>query len=330
VQQSREIAISGFLNVVGSNGNDEFIFGETDQSMMAAGGGGNDTFNLRVTGNSPTIVWGGAGADVIDLSLGAEPWFAGPAGILVVDVAGLTAENFHLFDHLDLGLGPDFDWGQIDVVLLNPDSSDRVVLSSDDMSAQVNVSNLGPIVERGIFLEDGGISYETYGQHQEDSVLMQVAQDYFIEGQVGHYEQTFLQGYAGTVFAPSDRIMSFRVTEYRYPNGDTYIPLLGAGDAAEYDADPLTRGLGLGGDGYDGEIDTEYDLSRAAFVSDWTTADGSSGTREHYFYMLDTGPISNPSGWFVVGGAFDGNGISGNGSISYTMPVPGPGDGLFV
>jgi hypothetical protein len=327
-----DVTASALEVVIAGNAGD--VLRSDGSAVVAVAGGGADTFRLQITGMSPTIVWGGAGADVIDLSLGDIPYNAGAAGIMVVNVAGLTAENFHLFDYLDLGLGPDFDWGQIDVVLLNPDSSDRVILSSDDVSAQINVSTTGPIVQRGIFLDDGGVSYETYGQHQEDSVLMQVARDFFIAGQTGNYEQTFLSGYSGTVFAPVDRINSFRVVEYRYPNGDTFIPLLGLVDdadeyEAEYDADPLTRGLGLHGDGWDGEIDTEYDLSRADFVSAWTTADGSSGTREHYFYNLRNDPLSGANGWFVVGGAFDGNVITGNGAITYTMPDAGPGDALF-
>jgi Ca2+-binding RTX toxin-like protein len=325
-------ATASELEVVIAGNAGDTLHADGSAVVALAGGGGNDAFNLQMTGSSPTIVWGGAGADTLNLNVGPVPSNAEAAGILVVNVAGLTLENFHLFDYLDLGLGPDFDWGQIDVVLLNPDSSDRVLLSSDDMSAQINVNNFGPIVERGIFLEDGGLSYETYGQHQEDSVLMEVAQDFFIEGQVGHYEQDFLAGYNGTVFAPADRIISLRITEYRDSEGETFVQLLGDPETGEHEFqnDPLAQGLGLGGDGWDYEVDRDYDLSSAAFVSDWTTADGSYGSREHYFYMLDTGPISNPSGWFVVGGAFDGNAISGNGAISYTMPGPGPGDALFV
>jgi RTX calcium-binding nonapeptide repeat (4 copies) len=329
-----DVTASALEVVIAGNASD-VLRSDGSAVVAVAGGGGNDTFNLQITGGSPTIVWGGAGADTVNLHVGPVPSNAAAAGILVVDVAGLTAENFHLFDYLDLGLGPDFDWGQIDVVLLNPDTSDRVMLSSDNMSAQINVNNLGPTVARSIYPNDGGVIREVYGQHQEDSVLMQVAQDYFIEGQVGHYEQNFLAGYNGTVFAPSDRILSYRVTEHRYPNGDTYIPLLGlveyaAEYAAELEADPLTRGLGLYGDGWDGEVDTEYDFSRADFVSEWTTADGSSGTREYYFYDLQIGLISDPHGFFVVGGSFTENVISGNGAISYTMPEPGPGDALFV
>jgi hypothetical protein len=203
---------------------------------------------------------------------------------MVVDVAGLTAQNFHLFDYQELGLGPNFDWGQIDLVLINPDSSDRVHLSSDQMSAEIGVSDSGPIVERYIVTPEDEVIMETYGQHQEDSVLMQVAQDFYVSGFVGNYGQSFLSGYDGTVFAPNDSIDIFTITEYRYPNGDTFIYMLGTEeDAAAYEENALTRGLGLSGDGWDGEIDTVYDFSRAAFVSAWTTADGSYGSREHYF-----------------------------------------------
>lgn len=46
--------------------------------------------------------------------------------------------------------------------------------------------------------------------------------------------------------------------------------------------------------------------------------------------MHDTGPISGAAGWFVVGGQFTGDVISGNGAVSYTMPEAGPDDFLFA
>jgi hypothetical protein len=297
-----EIILSGFTSVIGSSGNDKITIGSTGQVMMAAGGGGNDTFKLQVTGTSPTVIWGGAGVDVINLSFGAEPWNAGAAGILVVDVAGLTAQNFHLFDYQELGLGPNFDWGQIDVVLINPDSSDRMHLSSDGGGgAEIAVSDTGPIVERGIFLEEGGVSYETYGQHQEDSSYHEFAEGFTIEGVVGHHAQDFLWGYNGTVFAPADRIISFRVTEYKDAAGEAFIQLLGDPETGLHGFEDyaLAQGLGFGGDGWDGETDREYDLSSAPFASAWSTADGSYGSREHYFYMLDTTPIHGASGWLA-------------------------------
>jgi hypothetical protein len=276
----------------------------------------------------------GAGADVINLAFGSEPWNAGAAGILVVDVTGLIAQNFHLFDHQELGLGPDFDWGQIDVVLINPDSSDRVRLSTDGAGADVQVTRNtgGLIVERGIFLEDGGVGYETYGQHREDYVLVELVEDFYIEGVVDHHAQDFLSGYGGTVFAPSDRIISFRVTEYKDSENKTFIELLGDPETGlhRFEDYALAQGLGFGGDGWDYEVDREYNFSSAAFVSQWSTADGSYGSREHYFYILDTSPISGAAGWFVVGGQFEGSVIDGNGAITHTMPETGPGDSLFT
>jgi RTX calcium-binding nonapeptide repeat (4 copies) len=285
------------LEVVIAGGGNDVLRTDGSAVVALAGGGGNDTFNLQVTGTSPTVIWGGAGADVINLSFGAEPWNAGTAGILVVDVAGLTAQNFHLFDYLDLGLGSGFDWGQIDVVLINPDNSDRVHLSSDGGGAEIAVNNAGPIVERGIFLEEGGVGYETYGQHQEDYFSVELVEDFTIEGVVGHHAQDFLWGYNGTVFAPADRIISFRVTEYKDAAGETFIQLLGDPETGlhGFEDDALAQGLGFGGDGWDGEIDRESDLSSAPFASAWSTADGSSGSREHYFYVLDTAPISGAS-----------------------------------
>ena len=109
---------------------------------MISGGSGNDTFNITTNNGSPTIIWGGDGADTINLAAGVNS-SEGPAGILVVNVAGLPEENFHLFDIEQLGLGANFDWGQIDAILINPDATDRVMIEGNLLQAQQETQTIG-------------------------------------------------------------------------------------------------------------------------------------------------------------------------------------------
>jgi hypothetical protein len=46
--------------LVGGSGDDSFVFGSGSDSLMAAGGDGDDTFTVAYcSGNGPRIVWGG-------------------------------------------------------------------------------------------------------------------------------------------------------------------------------------------------------------------------------------------------------------------------------
>jgi hypothetical protein len=76
------------LEIVIAGNADDVLRSDGSAVVALAGGGGSDTFNLQITGGSPTIVWGGAGADVIDLSLGAAARFAVRPTQLFRHVAG--------------------------------------------------------------------------------------------------------------------------------------------------------------------------------------------------------------------------------------------------
>jgi RTX calcium-binding nonapeptide repeat (4 copies) len=123
---SFDLSAYGVEAVVGGAGDDSFVFGNGSDSLSAAGGAGNDTFNLTFgPTDGPRIIWGGDGADVVNVSRDTttDAW---QVGILAVTVVGLTAANFGDFTLDMLNLGPLFDWTKIDVVMINPDAGDSV------------------------------------------------------------------------------------------------------------------------------------------------------------------------------------------------------------
>ena len=117
-----DLAATGLEVVVGGAGADNFTLnGQGDTLQMVAGGGGVDTFTINVDDTSETVVvWGGEGADRFQINNSS-----GPLGIMTVNIDGLIDENFADFDLDMLGLGSGFNWGAIDVVVVNSDSSDR-------------------------------------------------------------------------------------------------------------------------------------------------------------------------------------------------------------
>ncbi len=298
--------------VLGGSGSDTLAAGGSELTFLS-GGSGNDTFNISTTGGSPVIVWGGGGADLISLETNGSD----PAGIVVVNSSNISEENFHLVDIESLGLGSNFDWSQIDVVVFNPDAADRVNLNGVEIEVEITPQ---PII-RFYQDEDGVTIREHYGS-LPPYLGWQGA------GEIEFYDQNFLDGYSGRVFAPAEPYFEFfAITEYRSEDGTTYVGLLANGEDGGVNLPPLAQGLGLGGSGYDGEIDTEYNLGGAAFVSQWTTADGSYGSREHFFYRQDPlETIEAATGWFIAGGgSFEGVVLSGG--INYLVPEPTPGSG---
>ncbi len=131
----QQIEVLNFENVIGSPDADD-ITGNGAQNRLAGGegadilriGGRNDT-----EAGGPDIIWGGAGADQIYVSYdqgvgGATVEANLPAnlGILAIRIDGLTNESFTSFSLGDLGLGPNFNWDAIDLVLVNPDPTDEI------------------------------------------------------------------------------------------------------------------------------------------------------------------------------------------------------------
>lgn len=273
-----------------------------DEVVILAGAGGNDTFVIDAAGSAPTIVWGGDGADIISIARPIAPeGHLDPAGILIVNVAGLTQENFHLIDIESLGLSANFDWTKIDAVIINPDASDKIELRGGVGGSFINVERVTTSIVRYINVHDHAPIIQTYGTVSEvsyNSLVEYEDKAYPIRGVVDTYQQDFLDGYSGTVFAPWDNITTRTVIESKDSDGRTSIP--GAiADSVLYDYD-----------------------SGAIFKSSWYTGDGSYGSRELYFRYEATGPVHNPNGWFLIGGTINGTVIASTGAISYTMPGP--------
>lgn len=118
-----EILISG-------SGDDTFATDGTSATLIS-GGAGKDTFNINISGHSPTIVWGGVGSDVVSITEDSDR----PLGILNITITGLTEDNFSLLSLSALGLPADFDWGQIDVILVNAESDDSLIVNGQDLRA---------------------------------------------------------------------------------------------------------------------------------------------------------------------------------------------------
>lgn len=305
--------------------------------QFAAGGEGNDTIDVK-TGDltGPVLVWGGAGSDAINISIdaGSSP-DSGAVGILVVNVDNISEENFHNLTYDMLGMGDNFEWSAIDVVLINPDSSDRINLRDNVGTQQLGEQTLtrevwyypgtgadGEEIPPQHYYTTSFTGYEGWLEYDEFS--------WQINHPLSNYKQSFLSGYSGTVYGPVDSLQEHVEMEYRSQSGDQYY----IGGHNETFDHPLFGTLGMGGSGWDGEIDTEYDLSGADAVSNWV-----ENGREHYFYGLttdlgeDMDPIETPTGWFLVGGHLSGDSVvlgdtSGGGVIH--VQIPDTGDIMMV
>jgi hypothetical protein len=114
----------------GGTGNDVIAMGNSTEALMVSGRAVDDTITVSYGyGQGPRIIWGGMGDDVIDLTFDYTQYTGAQnanAGILVATVAGLTEANFAEFDVSLLELPSDFNWGKIDVVVLNPEAGDRI------------------------------------------------------------------------------------------------------------------------------------------------------------------------------------------------------------
>lgn len=325
--------------VIAGSGNDTISIGSYGAPAVS-GGGGDDTIEVNLNaGGGPVILWGGAGSDTINISVNtaASDPEGGTVGIFVVNVDNISEENFHNLTYDMLGMGDDFEWSEIDVVLVNPDSSDRINLKDN-----VGTQRLGEqtITREGWFYPGTGENGEEIPpQHYYTTSFAGyegwIEADEWAVGMndpLSDYRQSFLSGYDGTVYGPANTLVETWVTEYRNDSG-TYVA---ADTGTDYYAEftEIFGNFGVGGSGSDGEIDTEYDLSGADAVSDWV-----GDKREHYFYGFTTDlgenmdPITAPTGWFMLGGHLSGDSIvlgdtSGGGVIH--VQIPDTGDMVMV
>ena len=270
-------------------------------------------FNVTDT-SALRVIWGGAGADVVNMSVSG-------LGIMIANVTGLTAANFHQFSTDLLGLGA-IDWSQIGVLLINPDSADRITLDYGYGVYEMSVGQIGHAIT-GVFpTASGDLVSQQYGtfSYLGDTTFGD-ANGVLSERHpiiVGTYEQNFLSGYEGTAFAPADVYNTLTIREYRHPAGN----FVYAGDYGTEEGgfeSSLANGRGLFGDGWNYEIDREYDLSRASFVSSCVMTGPNSGSRDHYFFELKDTPVERYD-WFMLGGSLSGSAIFSNNDIAGTMP----------
>lgn len=146
--------------LVGGGGNDTISAGTSPETLIISGGTGADVFNVSYGGGEGTrILWGGAGADTFDFThTGDYSSEAYQLGVLVASVSGLTVANLAEFTLSMLGLPVNFNWGKIDVVILNPDAGDRVSLDGQIIDASPYTEEIWAVTS---FDEDG---FQVYGQ----------------------------------------------------------------------------------------------------------------------------------------------------------------------
>jgi Ca2+-binding RTX toxin-like protein len=304
---------------------------------ISAGSGGADTFNIQINGGSPTVVWGGDGADAVqlfgDTSLGG-------AGILVVNVAGLTEENFHLFDIEDLNLGSNFAWNEIDAVIINPDAQDRYFLNDSPIQA---VTVTAQVIDYQRNLESGEFLQISMGEFVVRAAVPNPGQEFFASYPDAGRGPAVVRSvdipdgflnYSGNVLTSIQPFSRF-VQEYRFElDGQTVTrisasyPEGGEIDVPQDEIDTVFGPYNIG-------KSDNYNLSGAAVVGDWTTAPPgyTADYRYHFFYWESTDLFDSAAdvnlGWFIVGADLSSDVISSDGSISYTMPPPdaGPGPG---
>ncbi len=316
-----DMGIQSLEVLIGGLGADSIVFRGAEE-QMAAGGGGNDTFTLDFgEGNGLRTIWGGGGADEI---LAVSPNFL---GVMVATVTGLTVENFHLFDRSMLGLGESFDWSAIDLLILNPDAGDRIKLDYGVEGVfDVMVKDYSqPVLAN--FADSTGDHYEVVTTVDFLGDATFGAPDWY-GVQIGSYDTTdFISGYAGPVFTNA-MVVEDEVVVFEYKVGETtYITGQEIG-WEEVDGEPvvnrkLAEGIGLFGEGWNGEYDTEYDLSQAKGSSGWVQIGENEWISAHYFSCdYEDSIVGYNAGWYVVGGEIggaDGKEIVDTGAIHAYM-----------
>jgi trimeric autotransporter adhesin len=289
------------IEVVVAGGGNDTLSSDGSGTRLLSGGGGNDTFNVSVTGASPTIIWGGEGADKIDLI--PNPDSSTAPGILVVNASNLTEENFHLFDLEKLGLGSQFDWSKIDVVLLNPDTQDKISIGGQTIGTRYDDPFGAPRAEYAYIGEgpgDGGFAI------------------------AGTTSVTFLGGGARDIFTGvSYPIVELHV-EYIDGNGIHFL------DTEVYPDEESGNWVFYK---EDGSVDFTLVPGSHYEAMPWTPANSTTGEpaqRGLAWYRgeryIDIDSAGDVLGWFIVGGSVDGTEVDDDGSITITMPNPSDPD----
>jgi Ca2+-binding RTX toxin-like protein len=322
------------LEFILTSGGNDTISSDGQGLKMLAGLDGDDTFNINAEGSAPAIIWGGEGEDTISITTVGGATGAGSysAGILVVNVEGLTAENFHLFDIENLGLDADFAWESIDTVVINPDSSDRILvdgalIGAADTSVRVVDFDYDLVAEEFVQRDMGYFTVNNAVLGSAGSIFA----SYPTEGRGPlivrdiDLPDDFLN-YTGMVLTPVQQFHRF-VEERRFPLGGELVDRIdpsyqegGEIDVPQEEIDTIFGPYNIG------RAD-DYNLSGASVVGEWTPheiAEYNEAHRLHFFYWEESSFFDSASdvrlGWFVVGGSLTGSVLQSDGTFSYTMP----------
>ncbi|TMV02601.1 hypothetical protein FGK63_20450 [Ruegeria sediminis] len=288
---------------IGGDSADEFFM---VSGHMAAGGEGSDTFYTNdTTDTGPAIVWGGEGED---------HFYTEDGRILAVQVEGLTAENFADFNLDLLGMGSDFDWSAFDLIVLNPDASDKFYNAGRNIAVRSGVYTLQEYEFDVDDINEEDIPEIPIKDFGSQSLLM---------------DFTRAEGWTGPIGSITDSSVSVKAA------GQFEVSFLGS--KITHVQSSVSFGSYTGYYLYDENGNLQgadgADLSSAVLNDGYTlkvTADLSPIDAEIYFWMyfddyqsIDQHPgfsDANQMGWFVAGGEFDDTGLVLDGTISVTMP----------
>ena len=302
-----------------------------------AGSGGDDFFAVTDSSGAggPAVLWGGEGNDNFVFETGD------PSGIMVVNVDNLTEENFQYFDYTTIDVPAEFDWSQIDAIILNPDSGDLISVYNDQYSGPVG-TGAGPLQATASTANSGhdpqvfaSESAATNAQHAEQGDARSFAQH------VNAYTVSFLAESSVSVYAAAAQVGYTVLHDTRYPQQDpeTEIDYWG-GTIAVSTANATVSIEGVlpqttdpdGGDDPD-PIPLMYDYyawQHFQYQTDSGWVDGSVDG-ETFGFLTDFNnvpAIDNPDyvgGWFLVGASLGGNSgtsIVASGAFSTSIQVP--------
>jgi Ca2+-binding RTX toxin-like protein len=328
-----DLAAMALECMVGGGGNDAVTMSGSDD-LMAAGGEGDDVFTIHTSGTSPSVIWGGSGADTCSFVTGESQ---DGAGILVVNAANLTAANFHLFDREMLGLGVDFNWSKIDAIVLNPDSADTFFVDGEEINvrettfrgAQPVFNTSGePIIDpvTGEYVlapyEHGSLTYDTASVSASE-----------IEGGsvVREYDVSFLSSAVQSVQAAAAWLDFWSIPQFSDGVGSEYYY---TPDSYPSDFDPEQAHLKSNWETYFGStsrdigffayhVGADADMWKDGVYDEWGMPSLYQAYGQGARSLEGIGAIESAEdigSWFVFGGAFDGKALSADGSFSITMP----------
>ena len=326
-EQSIEIAI-------GASGDDTFL--NARRNHMVAGGDGDDYVSilLGTSGRTPTVLWGGEGADTFDFRTDLLGDSTRPVGILLLTVDDLTEQNFANFtrDLIDAQMPRGFRWTHIDAIILNADEDDRIQIDGIEQGVSTSTHNVVNFFgnEENPFQIEVVTSYEFLSAGAEPDQTSLIA---------GTYRAGFLARDAVDVFAAGAIPHEVSYFEYEDPVlreamrefGPMWWDGIFSPDAADFiGSTDTTTPDGLPGNTY--FHNTGYVLARPNGFGEnpsGLVVQSTNPFGDDTFVFLgvqrteDIGDftVSEAIGpWFVYGGRFEETSITADDTFVFAMP----------